>query len=108
SFISPLLLDDLELLSRPVSYVSIKARSTDGESHEVQLYFGASSAIASNVPSQLMITESGSTEQLDFLKAGTDEQPILEKKGDNLRIDWGYMYVAAPKTALVKQYVSDY
>lgn len=108
SFTSPLLLDDLELLSRPVSYVTIKARSTDGESHEVQLYFGASSAIASNVPSQLMITESGSTEQLDFLKAGTDEQPILEKKGDNLRIDWGYMYVAAPKTAEVKQYVSDY
>ncbi|MEJ7678588.1 MAG: hypothetical protein WKG06_12160 [Segetibacter sp.] len=23
----------------------------------------------------------------------------MQKKGDNLRIDWGYMYVAAPKSA---------
>lgn len=108
SFTSPLLLDDLDLLARPVSYVSIKTRSTDGESHKVQLYFGASSAMASNVPSQIMEADSGSTQELDFLKAGTTEQPILEKKGDNLRIDWGYMYVAAPKAAQVSQYVSSY
>src|SRR5690606_13228184 len=96
------------LLSRPVSYVSMKTKSTDGESHKVQLYFGASSAMASNVPSQLMEADSGSTQELDFLKAGTTQQPILEKKGDNLRIDWGYMYVAAPKAAQVSQYVSSY
>lgn len=108
SFTSPLLMDDLELFSRPVSYVSMKTKSTDGESHKVQVYFGASSAIASNVPSQLMETGSGSTQQVDFLKAGTKEQPILEKKGDNLRIDWGYMYVAASKEAQVNQYVSSY
>lgn len=108
SFISPLLLDDLDLLARPVSYVSMKTRSTDGEPHKVQLYFGASSAIASNVPSQQMEASRGSTQELNFLKAGTTQQPILEKKGDNLRIDWGYMYVAAPKAAQTKQYVSSY
>src|SRR5690606_21155077 len=108
SFISPLLLDDLDLLARPVSYVSMKTRSTDGEPHRVQLYFGASSAIASNVPSQQMEASRGSTQELNCLKAGTTQQPILEKKGDHLRIDWGYMYVAAPKAAQAKQYVSSY
>jgi hypothetical protein len=29
------------------------------------------------------------------LKAGSREQPVLEKRGDDLRIDWGHLYVAA-------------
>ena len=32
-----------------------------------------------------------------ILKGGTKEQPILQKKGDDLRIDWGYLYVAGSK-----------
>src|SRR5690606_32833869 len=78
------------------------------EPRKVQLDVGASSAIASNVPSQQMEASRGSTQELNFLKAGTTQHPILEKKGDNLRIDWGYMYVAAPKAAQAKQYVSSY
>jgi hypothetical protein len=95
-FTSPLLLDDLALLSRPVSYVSFKLRSNDGADHQVQIYFGVSGKLASNTSSQEMTTQKGSTGTLSFLKAGTAEQPVLGKKGDDLRIDWGYLYVAAP------------
>ncbi len=37
--------------------------------------------------------------RLEVLKIGSQDQPILAKRGDDLRIDWGYLYVAAPKQA---------
>jgi hypothetical protein len=106
TFTSPLLMDDLMLLSRPVSYISYKVSANDNASHKVQVYFGASSNVAVNVPSQAVTTSKYTSGKLAILKAGTVEQPILKKKGDDLRIDWGYMYVAAPLAAHPVQYVS--
>jgi hypothetical protein len=44
---------------------------------------------------------------LSILKAGTIAQSILEKKGDDLRIDWGYMYIAASTSPSVQQSISN-
>ena len=30
------------------------------------------------------------------MRVGRDRQHQLQKRGDDLRIDWGYLYVAAP------------
>lgn len=106
TFTSPLLLDDLMLLSRPVSYISYKVASNDNASHPVQVYFGASTNVSVNTPGQPVTTSKYTNGQLSILKAGTKEQPVLQKKGDDLRIDWGYMYVAAPTAAHPVQYVS--
>lgn len=106
TFTSPLLMNDLNLLSRPVSYVTCKVQSNDRAQHDVQLYFGASTNIAVNVPSQEVTTQKYDFGDLSILKAGTKEQPVLKKKGDDLRIDWGYMYVAVPKAYHAKQYIS--
>ena len=96
TFTSPLLLTDLSLLSRPVSYVSFRLRSNDGAPHTAQLEFDVAGALAYNTPDEGLKTTRGTTGQLAFLKAGTTEQPVLKKKGDDLRIDWGWLYVAAP------------
>ncbi|MBE7171854.1 MAG: DUF4965 domain-containing protein [Williamsia sp.] len=103
SFLSPLLLNDLSLLSRPVSYISFKAVSHDGQPHETNLYLGVSTNLAVNTPAQEVNADKYSTGKLKILKAGTVEQPLLKKKGDDLRIDWGYLYVAVPSSSTATQ-----
>lgn len=104
TFTSPLLITDLALLSRPVSYITYKVRSNDGKPHAIKVFFSASADVARNKPSQPVIAQKSATPTLSILKAGTVEQPILQKKGDDLRIDWGYMYVAVPASAHSIQY----
>ncbi|MDN3587119.1 DUF4965 domain-containing protein [Pedobacter aquatilis] len=106
-FISPLLLNDIALTARPVSYINYTTKSNDGKAHKVDLYFAASSTIAVNTPDQPVSAKMSTAKNLSILSAGTVEQPILQKKGDDLRIDWGYMYVAVPKKFNAKQYISN-
>ncbi|MDD3788416.1 MAG: DUF4965 domain-containing protein [Petrimonas sp.] len=92
-FTTPLLLDDLTLVSRPVSYITYQVKSRDNSSHGVQIYFEATPQWAVNDDSQPVGFEKIEKDGLSFLKTGTTEQPVLQKKGDDLRIDWGYFYV---------------
>jgi hypothetical protein len=105
TFTSPLLIDDLALLSRPVSYVSFKVKPTDGGNHDVKLSFGVSTDLAVNTPAQEVTTSQYTSGGLSLLKAGTVSQEILAKKGDDLRIDWGYVYVGVKSGPGVEQRV---
>ncbi|MBE7175865.1 MAG: DUF4965 domain-containing protein [Mucilaginibacter polytrichastri] len=104
-FTSPLLMDDLNLIARPVSYITYEVKSNDGAAHDVKLQFGVSTDLAVNTPAQEVRAEWAKEGNLTFLKAGTKEQPVLQKKGDDLRIDWGKVYVAAPADAKTGQQV---
>ncbi|MBV9960662.1 MAG: DUF4965 domain-containing protein [Parafilimonas sp.] len=100
-FLSPLLANNLDMLSRPVSFVRFTVTAKDSGIHQVNILFGESSAVASNNGDELMNVSAYQTKTLNVLKCGTTAQPILQKKGDDLRIDWGYAYLAAPQQ---KQY----
>jgi hypothetical protein len=97
-FVAPLLPNDLDLLSRPIDYINYQVTSNDGAKHNVQLYFEITPQWAVNDVSQEVQVNKGETGNIDYVKAGTTEQPILKKKGDNVRIDWGYVYLAAGKS----------
>lgn len=103
TFTSPLLANDLDLVSRPISYISYNVKSNDGMQHDVDLFFGASSNISVNMPSQEVKAEKSISGSLNYTKVGSIEQPVLKKRGDDLRIDWGYLYVAVPERFGAKQ-----
>ncbi|RFM34060.1 glutaminase family protein [Chitinophaga silvisoli] len=105
-FTSPLLLNDLKVLSRPVSYISYAVKANDGKQHAVKVFLGASSDIAVYQPTQPVTAQHYEKGNLSILKAGTVEQPVLQKGADDMRIDWGYFYVAAQKNTGATQFIT--
>jgi hypothetical protein len=99
TFMSPLLPDDLEVLSRPVTYLTWDARSSDGQAHKVQLYFDCSAEWVVNTPAEKVFASRFDVAGLRALRFSSQDQPVLEKSGDDLRIDWGHLYVSAPAVA---------
>jgi len=98
TFMTPALPDDIDILSRPVTYLTYESISTDGKMHGVEVQLDCSGELTVNEPRQMVTWPTESHEDdLTILKVGSKEQPILGKKGDDLRIDWGNLYVAGPK-----------
>ena len=95
TFLTPALPQDLDLMSRPVTYLVWSAKANDGKDHNVELYFDASTGIAADTPDEATAWGRYRIGNLEALRAGTQAQPVLQKSGDNVRIDWGYLYVAA-------------
>jgi hypothetical protein len=98
-FLSPLLASDLDLLSRPLSYVDARLKSLDGKAHQVEWLFAVSEDIAKNESRQAASITQHAYGNVRYLKAGVILQQILGKKGDDLRIDWGHAFLATADAA---------
>jgi hypothetical protein len=102
TFMTPLLPADLDVLSRPATYVDWVIQASDGKEHRVAVYFDASAALAVNTLDEPVVWSRATGEEWKSgpaaVRVGTEAQPVLGKKGDNLRIDWGYLYVSSDKS----------
>ena len=99
TFMTPMLPDDLDVLTRPVTYVTWSAVSTDGNAHQVSAMLAAGADLAVNTPDQEVVARREKFGELDALVIGSEAQPVLRSKGDDHRIDWGYLYLTAPNAA---------
>ena len=104
TFTTPLLPHNLAVFSRPVTYVSWEAVATDAGTHEVSVYFDNSAELVVNDPvqevawSRFELADSTGAPALDVIAIGSKDQPVLAKSGDDLRIDWGYLYLSSPRS----------
>ncbi|MCH5198214.1 MAG: DUF4965 domain-containing protein [Oscillospiraceae bacterium] len=93
-FTSPLLTDDLEILSRPTSYLKITTASLDGKEHEIKLQITMDDSVCLNKKFQYpTVFETLSVPGITGARVSAKNQHILNRSGDNLRIDWGYAYL---------------
>ena len=97
TFTTPALPADLDVLSRPVTYLTWSVTSADGQPHAVQLWLECGAQIAVNSPDQTVHWNHPAIDGLTTARLGQNSQPVLQKRGDDLRIDWGYAYLSSPE-----------
>ncbi|RYG38033.1 DUF4965 domain-containing protein [bacterium] len=96
-FLSPLLADDLDLLARPVTYVRFEL--SGAESAEVYLDVSGEWCVdRAHQPIMVGRHRIAGLETLSMRATGT--QP-LNKTGDDVRIDWGSLYVSAASESVL-------
>ncbi len=94
-FLTPHLPSDLDVFSRPAGYLTCGVTATDGREHAVRLH--------ADHTGELVVDDAGqsvSWKREDFgpvvaTRMGADPQKMLAREGDNLRIEWGHLYLAA-------------
>ncbi len=106
-FMTALLPSDLQLLSRPVTYLTWKLRSVDGKEHLISLYFDSSAELVVNTTDEPVIWSREQIGGLNVMRMGTVAQPILANSGDDRRIDWGYLYLALPATQVSQSVIAE-
>ena len=91
TFTTPLLLDRLDILTRPVSYVSYKL--TPKCDKPMRFVFGISARACVDTKDQNV-----EIKKTDYsLAMGNVNQNPLAQSGDNVMIDWGYLHVCDPQ-----------
>jgi hypothetical protein len=107
TFFTPSLPQDLDALSRPVTYLSWAVSSIDARPHKVSLLIDVSPRVAVDTQDEEVTWGRAKTSGLDILSVGSRDQRILSRAGDNIRIDWGYFYLAVPQTETATLVASD-
>jgi hypothetical protein len=96
SFFTPAFPKDLDILSRPVTYLTVTAT---GEGHDVSVLVDVDPVIAVNTPDEAVTWGRSHVAGMTVLNVGSQDQRVLNRPGDDLRIDWGYFHLAAPDAA---------
>lgn len=107
TFFTPLFPDNLDVLSRPVTYLSWEAVATDGGQHDVQLLLDVDPLMAVNDSQQQVTWSRTHAAGLSMLQVGSKDQNYLNRSGDRLRIDWGYFHLVVPDGAGVATELSN-
>jgi hypothetical protein len=96
TFTTPVLPDCYEHLTRPVSYLELSYTSKDGKAHDVMAHVRLTEELCLNRAGQSPVeTAEVHLNGVHGMRMGNTEQKPLNRSGDDLRIDWGYVYLAA-------------
>ncbi|MDF2537204.1 MAG: glutaminase [Herbinix sp.] len=106
-FVTPLLLEDPALCSRPITYLHTQIQALDGKEHQFTIRIIADDEICLDRKEQWDTEfQHGDTDNYTWGSVGSVIQNPLNKSGDDLRIDWGYLYLAVKKDSSMKAHTT--
>jgi hypothetical protein len=94
TFFTPAFPKDLDVLSRPVTYLTVSA--TGQGDHDLSVLIDVDPVITVNASDEPVTWGRSRAQGLTVLSVGSRDQRVLNRPGDDLRIDWGYFHLAAP------------
>ncbi len=94
-FMTPLLPDDLNLFTRPVSYMAVSYEKKDASVKDVRVKVLVGDSLCLNRRNEKpTVREEKKFGNITAMRMGNTVQNPLNRSGDDLRIDWGYVYLA--------------
>ncbi len=96
TFFTPLFLDKPEIFSRPVSYMAYEIKPKE-PGHTFEVYFDVSCQLASDLQNDMFFEVH---REKGHVWLGNAEQNILNRCGDDVRIDWGYLHLVHENAAV--------
>ncbi len=96
-FTSPLLLDDLKVLARPVTYISaeVSPKFSLPRDLPVTVSLSVGEAVCLDHPGQSPVMGTAVLgKHFTAVTMSNTEQKVLNRAGDDVRIDWGTFYLA--------------
>jgi len=103
-FFTPAFPRDLDALSRPVTYLTFSA--TGPGDRELSILLDVDPVIAVNSADEAVTWGRSRAQGLSVLNVGSRDQRVLNRPGDDLRIDWGYFHLAIPDDASTQSSLS--
>jgi glutaminase A-like protein/uncharacterized protein DUF5127/uncharacterized protein DUF4964 len=94
TFFTPAFPEEPEILSRPVTYLTWDIHASDGKRHEVSVLLDVDPRIAIDRRDDPVVWSRSRAGALTVLSVGSQEQRVLARSGDDVRIDWGYFHLA--------------
>lgn len=98
TFTSPMLITDLYYVSRPASYVTTEIQYLDGKTHDCSVSIRVSSELVLEAQDKRQtVIEKAEIKNGECIRIGNRVQDVLNRSGDEMLIDWGYLYLAVEK-----------
>jgi hypothetical protein len=102
TFTSPMLVTDLYYASRPVAYLKLSWESMDGKGHDVRAKISCTEELVLNKKGEGRAwSENAAINGGTAIRMGNGKQNVLWRSGDDVRIDWGYFYLAVRGSAAI-------